>query len=197
MSMRYTYVAHHLPENKMRIHPTKIINILGGPGSQKSLFSAAIILYLTLHGKSVELLPDYARSLVWQKDYPALRNQFLIAEQQYHMQELLDGQIQFLVTENALPQLMFYNEHYEDNICDVAKTSDCIRQWYGQFNNVNILVQRDEKPYVQTGRFQKEEQAREVDVGIRELLEREEWSFTELKPAVTEIHAFTASLLKD
>ena len=26
MSIQYTYVAPHLPENKMRLYPTKVIN---------------------------------------------------------------------------------------------------------------------------------------------------------------------------
>ena len=47
MSIRYANVINHLPETKMRHYPTKVINIIGGPGSDKSLFSAAIVLYLT------------------------------------------------------------------------------------------------------------------------------------------------------
>ena len=54
MTMRYTTSAHHLPENKMRMYPTKVINIIGGPGCDKSLFSAAIILNLNLRHKTVE-----------------------------------------------------------------------------------------------------------------------------------------------
>lgn len=203
MTMRYSYVPSHLPENKMRIHPTKVINIIGGPGCGKSLFTAAIILYLNLHHKSVELIPDFAKSLVWQKDYEALRNQYFIAQQQYRMLELLDGQVQFLVNECSLPQMMYYNENHADNICDVAKTHEHMQEWYKQFNNVNILVERaepkdgTEQTYVRTGRFQTEEQAREIDRGLHDMLTREEMEFTVLKPVVTEIHAFTASLLKD
>ena len=36
MTMQYTYAANHLPEAKMRIYPTKVINIIGGPGSVAS-----------------------------------------------------------------------------------------------------------------------------------------------------------------
>jgi hypothetical protein len=122
MTIQYTYVAPHLPENKMRLYPTRVINIIGGPGSDKSLFTAAIILYLHLHHKTVELIPDYAKSVVWRKDFEALRNQYQIAQQQFQMLELLDGQVQYLVTEASLPQILYYNEFYPDNICDVGKT---------------------------------------------------------------------------
>ncbi len=197
MTIQYTYVSPHLPDAKMRLYPTKVINIIGGPGSEKSLFTAAIILQLHLRQKSVELIPDYAKSLVWQKDYEALRNQYKIAQQQFHMLELLDGQVQYLVTESSLPQILYYNEFYPDNICDVAKTRKQILEWYKQHKNVNILVERGDRKYVHTGRFQDEEQAKEVDRGMRALLRREGIAFTPLKPELEAIHAFAAELLKE
>jgi hypothetical protein len=195
MTLRYAYVSNHLPENKLRIYPTKIINIIGGPGSDKSLYSAAIVLNLHLRHKTVETIPDFAKTLVWQKDFEPLRNQYFIAQQQYRMIEVLDGQVQFLVTECSLPQLLYYNETYPDNICDVAKTRKQILEWYHQCNNVNVLVKRDpEKKYVRSGRFQDEEQARAMDADMRGLLVREGIKFTELPPSHSAIEAFAATL---
>ena len=194
MTMRYSYVANQLPENKMRLYPTKVINIIGGPGCDKSLFTAAIILYLNLHHKTVEQIPDFAKSLVWQKDYEALKNQYFIAQQQFRMLELLDGQVQYLVAECSLPQLLYYNETYPDNICDIAKTRKQIIEWYKQHNNVNIVVERGDKKYVHTGRFQDEEQAKEVDRGLRGVLRKEGIPFTLLKPELEAINIFAATL---
>jgi hypothetical protein len=195
MSMQYTYVSNQLPENKMRLYPTKVINIIGGPGCDKSLFTAAIILHLSLHQKTVEQIPDFAKSLVWQKDYEALKNQYHIAQQQFRMIELLDGQVQYLVTECSLPQVLYYNEHYPDNICDRAKTRSQILDWTKQHNNVNVLVERGERKYIHTGRFQDEVQAREVDRGLAQTLRREGMSFTTLAPELEAINAFAATLL--
>ena len=194
MTMRYTTSAHHLPENKMRMYPTKVINIIGGPGCDKSLFSAAIILNLNLRHKTVEQIPDFAKSLVWQKDFEALNNQYYIAQQQFRMLELLDGQLQYLVTECSLPQLLYYNEHYDENICDVAKTRQQILQWYKQHDNVNIVVERSDKKYVHTGRFQEETEAREIDRAIRATLLREHIAHTVLKADIDAINEFTNAL---
>ncbi|MFM2262312.1 MAG: hypothetical protein RI959_988, partial [Pseudomonadota bacterium] len=112
MALSYTYVSPTLPDNKLRIYPTKVINIIGGPGCDKSLFSSAIVLKLHLRHKTVETIPDLAKRLVWQKDYESLRNQYGIALHQYRMLEVLDGQVQYLVTEGALPQLLYYNDTY-------------------------------------------------------------------------------------
>ncbi|MDO9196880.1 AAA family ATPase [Rhodoferax sp.] len=196
MTIQYTTVADRLPENKMRMYPTKVINVIGGPGCDKSLFSSAIILYLNLHHKTVENIPDYAKSLVWQKDFEALKNQYQIAQRQFQMIELMDGQVQFLVTECSLPQVLYYNEHYAENICDVAKTRLKILDWYKQHNNVNILVERGDKKYVHTGRFQDEDQARNIDRALRQTLTREGMKYTILPPDIDAINAFAATLLE-
>ncbi|HQY76954.1 MAG TPA: hypothetical protein PLT54_09475 [Rhodoferax sp.] len=195
-TIRYTTVPNLLPENKMRLYPTKVINIIGGPGCDKSLISSAIILYLHLQNKTVETIPDYAKSLVWQQNYEVLKNQYFIAQRQFEMLSLLDGQVQFLITECSLPQVLYYNENYAENICDIAKTRAQILEWYGQYDNVNIFVERGEKKYVHTGRFQDEEQARVIDRGLRDVMEREKLPYTVLQPNVQEINAFTATLME-
>lgn len=195
-TIRYTTVPNLLPENKMRLYPTKVINIIGGPGCDKSLISSAIILYLHLQDKTVETIPDYAKSLVWQQNYEVLKNQYFIAQRQFEMLSLLDGQVQFLITECSLPQVLYYNENYAENICDIAKTRAQILEWYGQYDNVNIFVERGEKKYVHTGRFQNEEQARVIDRGLRDVMEREKLPYTVLQPNVQEINAFTAALME-
>ena len=195
MTITYTTVLNRLPETKMRLYPTKVINIIGGPGSEKSLVAAAIKVFLNLQGKTVEGIPDFAKTLVWQSNYEVLKNQYFIAQRQFEMLNLLDGQVQFLITECSLPQVLYYNENYPDNICDIAKTRAQILEWYGQHNNINILVERGDKKYVHTGRFQDEEQARSIDRGLRELLSREGIPFTLLQPDVDAINAFAAGLL--
>lgn len=194
MSMQFTGSSRHQAENRMRLYPTKIVNIIGGPGCDKSLFSSAIILNLNLREKSVEQIPDYAKFLVWHKDYEALKNQYVIAQRQFEMLALLDGQVQYLVTDCALPQLLFYNETYKDNICDVAKTKSQILEWYQSHDNINILVERGNKKYVSTGRMQDEDGARKIDAALREMLLRENIPFTPMPPDITTINAFARSL---
>ena len=194
MSIQYTNVANVLPETKLRMYPTKVINIIGGPGCGKSMFSAAMVLYMHLHSKTVETIPDYAKALVWQRNFEVLKNQYFIAQRQFEMLNLLDGQVQFLVTESSLPQALYYNETYESTICDVGKTRTQILKWQGMYDNINILVERGEKRYVRAGRFQEEEQARAIDRGLRDLLDRESIPYTILPPDITAINAFAASL---
>ena len=189
------YVPSHLPESRMRRYPTKVINLIGGPGCGKSLYASALVLKLLLRHKTVETIPDVGKMLVWQQDLEALRNQYGVALSQYRMLEVLDGEVSFIVTEGALPQLLYYNAHYADNVCDIEKTRMQILAWYKQFNNLHILVQRDlDKPYIRSGRLQDEAQALQVDKDLRHLLVEEGIKFTALPPDHKAILEFAATL---
>jgi hypothetical protein len=195
MSIQYTSVANHLPESKMRLYPTQVINIIGGPGCDKSLITSAIIVFLKLREKTIEVIPDFAKSLVWQQNFEVLKNQYFIAQRQFEMLSLLDGQVQFLITECSLPQVLYYNENYLDNICDIDKTRRQILEWYNQCNNINVFVERGDRKYIRTGRFQDEEQARAIDRGMLELLDRESLPYTVLPSEVTSVNGFAATLI--
>ncbi len=195
MSIQYTSVANYLPETKMRLYPTQVINVIGGPGCDKSLITSAIIVYLKLREQTIEVIPDFAKSLVWQQNFEVLKNQYFIAQRQFEMLSLLDGQVKFLITECSLPQVLYYNENYLDNICDIEKTRKQILEWYNQCNNINIFVERGDRKYIRTGRFQDEEHARAIDRGMLELLKREELPYTVLPSDVMAINAFSATLI--
>lgn len=195
MSTIVGYVTPKLPENKLRRYPTKVINIIGGPGCDKSLFSSAIVLKLHLMHKTVEQVPEIAKMLVWQGDMDLLRNQYGIALQQFRLLEMLDGQVQYLITEGGLPQLLYYNAHHPDNICDIDKTRRQILDWYRQFDNINIFAERDpEKPYMRAGRLQDENRARAMDAEIRNLLSAEGIRYTLLPPDHRKIIEWTHTL---
>lgn len=175
---------------KLRRYPTKIINLIGGPGSKKSLVSADIILQLHLQNKSVEHLADYARYLVWQRDFEMLKNQYHIAHKQYKVLKMIDGEVQYIVVEGSLPQILYYNRNHKDNICDMNKTELQIKNWYNEFDNINIFVERDDSDYIQAGRFQTKDQAKEVDFAMINILKKNNIPFTSVKPDIVKINEF-------
>lgn len=183
---------------KIRRYPTKVINVIGGPGSKKSLVSADLILQLHLHNKSVECLADYARYLVWQRDLETLKNQYHIAKKQYQVLKMIDGEVEYIVVEGSLPQILYYNRNYKDNICDMNKTEIQIKNWYNEFDNINIFVERDSSPYVQAGRLQDEEQAKSADFAMQNILKKNNIAYVSIKPDIVKINEFIKyTLLKN
>lgn len=181
--------------DKMRRYPTKVINLIGGPGCDKSLVAAAIILQLHLYDKTVEHVPDFAKYLRWQHNFETLKNQFYIAQKQYKMLKVLDGEVQYIVAEGSLPQILYYNRNYKENICDVVKTEIQIKNWYSEFENINIFVERSNKPYLDIGRYQNEEEAREVDNVMLNILRKNNIPFTVLQPEIPKIDDFVKKFL--
>ena len=57
------------------------------------------------------------------------------------------------------------------------------------------MVVRGNRRYIHTGRFQDEEQARAIDRGMVELLDREGLPHTTLPTDVNAVNAFAATLL--
>ena len=57
------------------------------------------------------------------------------------------------------------------------------------------MVARGDRNYVRNGRFKDEEQARELDSGMLELMDREELPYTTLPADVDAINDFAATLL--
>ena len=43
MSIQYTNISNSLPETKRRMYPTKVINIIGGPGCGKELRGVRLV----------------------------------------------------------------------------------------------------------------------------------------------------------
>lgn len=195
MSWQKTHNSIDDHGEKMRHYPTKVINLIGGPGSKKSLVSADIILQLHLQNKSVEHLADYARYLVWQRDFEMLKNQYHIAHKQYKVLKMIDGEVQYIVVEGSLPQILYYNRNYKDNICDMAKTEIQIKNWYNEFENINVFVERDDSQYVQCGRLQDEEQAKECDIAMMNILKKNNIVFTTVKPDIVKINEFIKCVL--
>lgn len=182
-------------QNKMRHFPTKIINLVGGPGTDKSLLSAVILLNLNLKGNLVEHIPDYAKSLVWQKDFSSLKNQYNIAQHQYKMLSLIDGEVQYIITEGSFPQILYYNEYYKENICDIQKTRKMILDCYNEFENINVFVEREDKKYQNVGRYQTEEEAKQIDKLMKQTLIKENLQYVSLKANLVDIKKFTDGLI--
>jgi tRNA uridine 5-carbamoylmethylation protein Kti12 len=190
MTWQNPHISRDASSDKLRRYPTKIINLIGGPGSKKSLVAAGLILQLNLQEKSVEHLADYAKHLVWQKDFETLKNQYYVAQKQYKVLRVIDGEVQFMVVEGSLPQLLYYNRNFKENICDIAKTETQIKNWYHEFENINIFVERDSSPYIKGPRIQDEEEAKEIDQTMINILKRNNIPFISLAPDLNKINEF-------
>ena len=85
--------------------------------------------------------------------------------------------VQFVITDEPLVHGIYYNLHNRDNTSNIDKTEAYILKAHRDFQNINILLKRDEHQYEQAGRIQDEQEAREIDVILQYILRLNEIDF--------------------
>lgn len=140
-----------------------VINLYGGPGVGKSTNAAKVYAYLKEHGYNVELAAEYAKDLVWQESLHVLKNQIYIFGKQHHRLWRLKDKVDVIITDAPLLQGYVYGHD-----SDIFKS--LILEEYNEFNNLNIILQRQHK-FQQVGRYQNEIESIEIDNKIKSILE--------------------------
>ena len=151
---------------------TITINFISGAGAGKSLMAALTFSELKMMHFNVELVQEYAKNLVWQKQFDELNNQYHVTTQQYKMIKPLQNIVEFIVSDSPLIIGIFYNRYNKENVSNTHKTQEMILSKMNEFNNVYIFLERNpEYPFTQEGRLQNESEAKEVDIQMISLLQ--------------------------
>lgn len=143
------------------------VTLFGGPGTGKSTTSALLFARLKQDGFNAELVPEFAKDLTWERRAHTLDNQpYVVAKQLWRLDRLKD-QVEVIVTDTASVLALIYGR----NLTDAFKAY--IVDDYSRRRTLNILLKRDpNRPYNTRGRSQTEEQAKELDWPIEQMLRK-------------------------
>lgn len=142
---------------------TLIINLYGGPGAGKSTFMANLFYRLKCKGIDVEMAPEYAKDVVWEERNQYFDEQIYIFAKQLHRINRVNGKVEVCICDSPLQNSYIYLKE------DYPELKALIDREFARFNNLNFYVKRGDT-YVKNGRLQTEEQAKDVDKQIEELL---------------------------
>src|SRR5687767_1035317 len=106
--------------------PTVVINLIAGPSVGKTVAASLIFAHLKVAGYVAECIREYAKELVWAKDFETLNNQYYVSDQQYKMFKAVDGQVEYIITDTSLMSGIWYNRNNKDNNSNVEKTEKYI-----------------------------------------------------------------------
>jgi tRNA uridine 5-carbamoylmethylation protein Kti12 len=154
----------------MVVKKTLVINVIGGPGIGKTTISALLFANLKIKGYVCEYVQEYAKKLVWTKDFDTLNNQYSVSREQFRLLNQIDGHVDFLVTDGPLIHGIYYNKYNMDNTSNVDKTEKYILECISKFNNINIVLERVDRKYEVDGRIETEEQAKDIDLILKHIL---------------------------
>ena len=150
---------------------TLIINAFGGPWAGKSTACLHITSELKKRGFVAEYVPEYAKELVWDKNFEMLDgseiHQKMILEEQKKRMDRLIGQVDFVVSDAPI----LLNSVYL-NSDDKHSYDEALVNLFNQYDNFNLEVIRDVNNFEEEGRIHNLEQSQQADNDIRTLLNR-------------------------
>lgn len=142
-----------------------LVNLYGAPGSGKSTGAAYIFSQLKMAGINAELVTEFAKDKVWEESKEVFNNQAYIFGKQYFRISRCMDKVDVIVTDSPLALSAFYNnseilgEEFANVVMKVANS----------FNSKNYFIKRA-KPYNPKGRFQTEDEAKQVDSNLETFL---------------------------
>lgn len=138
----------------------KIINLWGGPGCGKSTTAAGLFYLMKVDEYKVELIREYIKDAVYEKR-DIFKDQIYIFGKQNRRQHILHHQVDWAITDSPiLLSALYAPKNYYP-----AFTKLCL-QTFASYDNINIVLNRV-KPYINLGRNQTEEEAREIDKRVK------------------------------
>lgn len=145
---------------------TLVINLLGGPGCGKSTTAASVFSELKWRGVEAELVTEYAKDKVWEEATKILENQLYIFANQEQRTNRLNGKVDVILTDSSILLTLAY---VKSQIHKGPIFKELVLSEFDKYNNMNYLLKRNDM-YVQNGRNQTFEQAKEKDVVIENIL---------------------------
>ncbi len=143
---------------------SKVINFIAGPGVGKSVMTSLAFARMKISGKNCEIVPEYAKQLVWMEEFELLNNQYHVSYYQNKLIRALEGKTDYIITDGCLLHGLVYNMVNPHNTSDKDKTKDAILKWFGESDNINIYLERNTKiDYETEGRLQTKEEAIHID----------------------------------
>ena len=159
-------------ENKKTI----CVSLFGPPGAGKSTLAAYVFAKLKMMGVNCELVTEFAKDKVWEKNNEALSNQIYIFAKQYYRMSRCTGQVDVIITDSPLFLSPFYNKDPEID----EPLKQLVHVISERYDNLNYFLKRVKK-YNPVGRLQSEAESDQYGVRIKEMLRSYGVEFKEIE----------------
>lgn len=171
-------------------HGPLVINLLAGPGAGKSTGAAYIFSRLKMCGVNAELVTEFAKDKVWERNEKALKNQAYLFGQQYYRINRLEGEVDCVITDSPLILGLIYNK--DPNLGEPF--NDVIRHVAASYDSLYYFIKRM-KPYNPKGRIHNESQSDAINIKIKQLLEDEGIKYKQIDGLTTGYEEVVADVL--
>lgn len=157
---------------------TKVINLFGGSGTGKSTVAAALFAEMKQMGLHVELVREYVKGWAWENKKINIYDQFYITAKQIHEESKIYNILEYIVTDSPVLLGAFYEEYYHKVQIVRPAVLNFLREAEARgVQYYNYFLERN-KPFDPRGRYETEDQARNIDVALKSWLNKINMPFT-------------------
>lgn len=144
---------------------TIVVNFFAGPGCGKSTGASWLFSQLKLNGVDCEYVSEFAKDKVWENNNEVFKCEFYITGKQSFKVSRCFGKVDVIITDSPIAISMVYS--------DSDKFKAAVLEEFNKYekNNLNILLKRV-VPYDPNGRFQTEDEAKNIDDNIKNTLDK-------------------------
>ena len=151
---------------------TLVINMFAGPGAGKTTCAWIVASTLKKMGFVTEYVSEYAKELVWDKDFEkldgSLAHQKELLAEQTHRIDRLNGQVDFIVTDSPiLLNAMYLKEGTEQ---ERSQYTDQVFEQFSSYSNFCVFIQRG-TDFEQEGRIHSLAQSQEIDRQVLDMMQ--------------------------
>lgn len=150
---------------------TIVVNLFAGPGAGKSTSATALFSMLKMKGVDCEYVSEFAKDKVWEHNDEVLKCQFYITGKQAYKISRVNGKVDVIITDSPILLGAMYGEPNNPHL------KKAIQYEFGKYENLNFFIERQKK-YNPNGRMQTEEEALEIDVNLKKLLQDSNVKYT-------------------
>lgn len=153
---------------------TLVISLFGGPGTGKSTLCANIFAKLKMQHVDVEMAPEYVKEVVWEESFKKIENQLYIFGKQHNRLYRLMNKVEVIITDSPLLNSIVYYTGDNPHFKELVLTE------YKKMNNLSYYLERS-FDYVENGRMQTLEHAKEIDETYKKLLDENDIQYQLIK----------------
>ena len=144
---------------------TPVLSLIGGPGTGKSTTMAGTFFELKSRGITAEMSSEWFKGKVWEgtADVLAKDQLYVTAKQNHELLRLMNTGVQVVVSDCPLILSLIYG----------ANESEAFKRMvvdkFMEYNNTVVFLNRI-KSYDPQGRLQTYEQAKDIDVKVKDIM---------------------------
>ena len=154
---------------------TRVISIISGPGTGKSILASELFSALKRKSYSCELSSEYIKRKLREQATKVTQNQIYIFGKHQFQLFSLRGEVDIIITDAPL----IFSTIYDDSNCPFLK--GLVLKEFNSYKNMNYYINRDENAeYEQEGRYQDINGAKKIDAKVKSFMVENNIPFTEL-----------------